>query len=834
MPHGTAVRLSPTPTPEEGRFPPGTILAQRYRVSARLGKGGMGEVFRATDLLLGQSVALKFLPQTLNGSVAALERLRGEVRVTRQISHPNVCRVYDIGEADGQTFLTMEFIDGENLASLLRRIGRLPPVKALEIARRLCAGLAAAHEKGVLHRDLKPANVMIDGRGQVLITDFGLASLATGVSCTDARSGTPAYMAPEQLAGVEVTQRSDIYSTGLLLFELFAGTPPHQAVDREQLEKLRRLPAPALADLVPEVDPAIDRVVARCLDPNPGNRPQTALAVAAALPGGDPLAAALAMGETPSPDLVAAAEPAESMRPPVAGSCLAALLILMLLNAWIPGRISMLAPYAADIEPDAMAQTARDILRKLGYPSRPAWSEWSLAVDDAEFSTLSRLDRSAILRRVSQDPPVYFWYRASPHPMVSTNPFHPYATVDNPPLAEPGMLRLRLNRERHLQSLNAIPLDLDGSANDPAQMFEWRGLFDAAGLDPERFEPAIPISTPPSAFDTRAAWREKNAGDPLRVEAAAWHGRPVYFISRRSSAAIPSSAQQRGAAYTMYVVVLLTLILALSWHNLRRGRGDRRGAYRFGLFILAAAFVRIAMMAPLTTGILGFQVFVAIAGNALWASVTSAMGYLALEPFVRRRWPRALIASTRLLNGKFRDPVVAQHLLAGLLCGAVVLLSVEILIFVEYGTLPPGWPYLLFPGVRHAVQGILSVAIHAASETPWLFCLLFVAVTICRNRWLGACITGAILATPFVWGPNTPILGLIIVPLLAFGLMLFALRYGLFALVVAAFVVDLRDFPLTLDSSAFYFGSSLAAIATVIGLGAYGYRNAVAGQRLWS
>ena len=107
-----------------------------------------------------------------------LARFHAEVRIARQVSHPNVCRVYDIGEADGSTFLSMEYVDGENLHSLLRRIGRLPPDKAVEIARKLCAGLAAAHDKGVLHRDLKPANIMIDGRGQVLIADFGLAALA--------------------------------------------------------------------------------------------------------------------------------------------------------------------------------------------------------------------------------------------------------------------------------------------------------------------------------------------------------------------------------------------------------------------------------------------------------------------------------------------------------------------------------------------------------------------------------------------------------------------------------------------------------------------------------
>src|SRR5579872_7468822 len=151
----------------EGRFLPGRLLAGRYRIIALLGKGGMGEVYRADDLTLGQPVALKFLPEETMKDEAALERFRNEVRIARRVSHPNVCRVYDVGEVEAHTFFTMEYVDGEDLATLLRRIGRLPEDKALDMARQLCAGLSAAHAKGVLHRDLKPANIMLDGRGQV-------------------------------------------------------------------------------------------------------------------------------------------------------------------------------------------------------------------------------------------------------------------------------------------------------------------------------------------------------------------------------------------------------------------------------------------------------------------------------------------------------------------------------------------------------------------------------------------------------------------------------------------------------------------------------------------
>jgi serine/threonine-protein kinase len=160
----------------------------------------------------------------------------------------------------------------------------------VEIARRLCAGLAAAHDKGVLHRDLKPGNIMIDGRGQVRIMDFGLARLAEETRGAEMRNGTPAYMAPEQSAGREVSVRSDLYALGLVLFEMFTGK-------RAFPDDHNHAPIRSSSSTGNEVDPAVERIVLRCLEPEPRNRPASALAVAAALPYGDPLAEALAAGK---------------------------------------------------------------------------------------------------------------------------------------------------------------------------------------------------------------------------------------------------------------------------------------------------------------------------------------------------------------------------------------------------------------------------------------------------------------------------------------------------------------------------------------------------------
>jgi predicted Ser/Thr protein kinase len=364
-PHSGTSRLSSSSgtTRSDSRFLPGTVLASRYRIVSLLGKGGMGEVYRADDLTLDQAVALKFLPESVAGSESAVTRFKNEVRIARQVSHANVCRVFDVGEIDGYVFLSMEYVDGEDLGSLLRRIGRLPADKALEISRKLCAGLAAAHEKGVLHRDLKPSNVMLDSRGHVLLTDFGLAGLADELTGAEVRNGTPQYMAPEQLSGKEVTVRSDLYSLGLVLYEIFTGKRPFEADSLADLVRAQTdTKPPSISTLVRDLDPAVERVIQRCLDAEPSRRPASALAVAAVLPGGDPLAAALAAGETPSPEMVAAAGEGVGLSPRIAIALLT-MVVLGLAGNYILGvRKGALEQINPPYSPEVLAQKGKHFL----------------------------------------------------------------------------------------------------------------------------------------------------------------------------------------------------------------------------------------------------------------------------------------------------------------------------------------------------------------------------------------------------------------------------------------------------------------------------------------
>src|SRR5579863_6853906 len=405
----------------EGRFVPGMLVAGRYRIISLLGRGGMGEVYRADDLSLGQAVALKFLPQAANDE-QTLERFRNEVRIARRISHPNVCRVYDIGQADRQVFLSMEYVDGEDLSSLLRRIGRLPSDKAIQMARKICAGLAAAHDKGVLHRDLKPSNIMLDGRGEILIMDFGLAGVAHEIE--DVRSGTPAYMAPEQLSGKEVTARSDIYSLGLVLYELFTGKPAFLGYTRDEIIRVRRtstLHRPST--LVRDIDPTVERAILRCLADDPEDRPGTALMVSAALPGGDPLAAALAAGETPSPQLVAAAGETAGMPVRPALIAAAAALIGLIACFVIGARIGVASRMDLPYSPEVLSQRARDIVRQLGYTAAPVDSVSGMSYKDDYLEYLDHAggehpDWDAVFK--SRPAVLNFWQRGSPDYMVAT------------------------------------------------------------------------------------------------------------------------------------------------------------------------------------------------------------------------------------------------------------------------------------------------------------------------------------------------------------------------------------------------------------------------------
>ena len=835
-------------TADEGRFAPGTLLLERYRIIALLGRGGMGEVYRATDLKLGQPVALKFLPEATAGDARALERFRNEVRIARQVSHPNVCRVYDIGELDGMQFLSMEYVDGEDLGSLVRRIGRLPADKALEIARKLCAGLAAAHDKGVLHRDLKPANIMLDGRGQGLITDFGLAALSGQIQAHEIRHGTPAYMAPEQLAGKEVTPASDIYSLGLVLYEIFAGKRAFEADTLDGLLKQEESSAPtSLVTLVKEIDPAIERVILRCLAPDPRHRPASALAVAAALPGGDPLAAALAAGETPSPDLVAASGSSEGLRPPVAMALLGGVIVALIAAALLNGKADLLAKIPFENSTDVLTVKAREIAQKLGYRDRPAGSAsgFEYSYDYAQYVPKHDPSRTR-WSHIGEGRPdlVRFWYRQSPRYFdpgyeLQVSPSHPHINVS-------GEVLLLLDTEGRLLYLSAMPPQVDQSTGPPPPS-DWNALFAAAALDPARFQPAEPQWLPEVGFDSRAAWTGAfpNAPKiPLRVEAASWRGKPVYFHLigpwtrpwRMREA--ETSAGARAAEIVVLTIICLVFIVAalMARRNVRLNRSDVRGAARLGGFMFLVYMLKYAFSMDHIPNDGELGLIVDAMSEALFAAALMWVLYLALEPIVRRRWPQTIVSWSRILGGKLRDPLVGGDILIGVAFGlfwVLVLQGAAVIGWNLGGLLEPNGMSVA-SGIRHLTASALGHIAGGVMFAFGTFLLMFLLRWILRRDWLAAGSFVAIFMLVSGLSSSERLVSLPVAALVYGAFVLLLLRYGIFPLVVSIFTADfLLAAPLTLDFSAWYIASSLTALLAVLAVAFYGFRCTVAGQRLF-
>ena len=848
---------------DHGRFAPGTRVGDRYRIVGRLGVGGMGEVYRADDLKLGQPVALKFLPESVERDPVRMDRLTTEIRTARQISHPNVCRVYDVGEVDGRRFLTMEYVDGEDLKGLLRRIGRLPEDKGLEIARQICAGLAAIHDRGVLHRDLKPANVMLDGRGKARLTDFGLATPAATAGKDGEIAGTPAYMAPEQLTGQPLSVASDMYALGLVLFELFTGERVHK---HDRLEEARAGKRGAQASVTlttsgsgPKLNPIIQRVLERCLDPDPKRRPQSAIVVAAALPGGDPLAAALAAGETPSPQMVAASGSEGGLSFKVAVPLLMLLVAGLLTCLWQEGRWSYAARVPFPNSPEILAGKAREMLVRLGYGEPPADSAAGFRSDDAGYgSWLNERDKSQTRWRhiASVRPPrVRFWHRSSREPMTPLEYFGGSAggglavTPDDPPMTAVGMTYLQLDPQGRLVSLDAVV----GETIDPAARgrgADWPALFREAGLDIAAFKPATPEWVSRSAADATAAWTGPGADDTgaeLRVEAAAFQGRPVFFrlIGPWTKPSSDQSASDDGAGELVAQIIGFTIILGvplsaigLSLRNVRLGRTDTRGATR-----LAVAAGAVTFVGALVGTRFGGDPFLYVETGFLlasWAAFAAFMSwtlYAALEPYVRRQWPQMLISWSRLLDGRWRDSLVGRDILVGVVLALAMNIVQE---FQDDILLWRGEPPLLSAAAR-MWQGLpVTVAdvLGTIPEAVWIalgIAMMLVLLRLMLRSKIAAAIGFVVIMTvPDAFGSDDPLVAVPFQVLMLGVWVAIATRFGLVMLATFFLVDGLSsggDFGGGFASPSFAQSSVVFKMATVAALGVFGFYAATRGRK---
>ncbi|MBK8285822.1 MAG: serine/threonine protein kinase [Ahniella sp.] len=266
----------------------GSVFGGRYEILSELGAGGMGVVYKARDLELDDVVALKMLRGAGLMDEESLERLKIEIKLARRITHPNVLRTFDFGEVNGRPYISMEYVRGMTLRYLLKQAGRIPFSAGLRIAKQLCAGLAAAHEVGVLHRDIKPENLILEQSGNAKLMDFGIARPARRSEPGQTRQGmfvgTPHYASPEQLAGDEVDFRADVYSTGVLLCEMFCGKLPFNGANTMEIYMAQMQQTPIKpSDYWPEIPEDLEEVILKCIAKSADDRYQTVAELGVAL-----------------------------------------------------------------------------------------------------------------------------------------------------------------------------------------------------------------------------------------------------------------------------------------------------------------------------------------------------------------------------------------------------------------------------------------------------------------------------------------------------------------------------------------------------------------------
>ena len=773
----------------------------------------MGEVYRADDLRIGQPVALKLLAVQGPRDEEQLRRFVAEVRLARHIAHPNVCRVYDIAKAEEWHYLSMEYVDGETLASLLRRIGRMPPEKATDIARQLCAGLAAAHDVGVLHRDIKPSNIMIDSRGRARLMDFGLA-VAAGESLAGEIAGTPAYMSPEQLAGDRVTEQSDLYSLGLVLYELFIGRPLFPVGSLEDRLRYASDP-PALGDSLREFGAGIDGIVRACLARAPTSRPASAQALQAGIPGGDLLMQAAAEGRLLSPDMLAVAGQTGSLSPFAGWGLLAATLMGMLIIASRAADVTGLHPAVLPKPPEVLVDRARDIV---------AVTDGTLTRADSEYWFTPR------------PPEIRFFYRQSAAPLVPLNLFRVVTEADPAPTV-PGMASVIIDTSGRLLRYEAIGNQQAPAAASP----DWAALFAQAGLDIRDYAPEASARAAPVAHDTRFAWRGRQDG-ALQIVAATLNGHVAYFEAFRNEpiareARSPMSSGRPGIGEVVLwslIVVVFVVAGMLARSHMRRGEGDRRGALALSIFIAGGNLVLGLLHAhhvPLGVEELSY-VFSVTAWALFWGVLTWLL-YMGLEPLLRKTWPAAIVSWARLLSGRWRDPLVGRDLLLGSVAGVA---NVGIMLVFFRWFPRPAPDLLITPALDslRSVRAFTNILVFNLLDSVMLalgglFVLLLIRRLV-RNDWVAALIYAIVVMPLSAIGPAQSLTEATIRSLAIMGVaMLVALRLGLLAFATMQLVEHfVLRFPVTLDRDAWYFGSSTMALIVLGVLATYGCVVAVA------
>lgn len=825
-------------------FSTGDVVAERYRIVSRLGEGGMGRVYRAEDMRLHQTVALKFLPRLHMLDPSWRGRVEREVKLAREVAHPHVCRLYDLGEIDGLPCISMEYVDGEDLGSLLRRVGRVTGQRAIDLARQICAGLAAAHVHGVLHRDLKPANVMIDGKGLARLTDFGLAVQIGQVDRAEIRAGTPRYMAPEQLAGIEVSERSDLYSVGLVLYELFTGQPAFTADNPAQYLKLHRTEdPPEPSKIVSTIDPQVEAVILACMAKDPAKRPPSALHVAAALPGGDLLASAIDAGQIPTREMLAAAAAVGSIRPRAVPWLAAGAVVLFVLAVLIGRGSHPIAQHGGALAPDILRERAREVIRGAGYPSIQTECEgrFVFAGDlDAPQGEPVRNGWIHALPHYSVTSLLYVYREWKPTGTTNVSVRFPFVSSSRSIIAceapAGGMIVVLDGRGRllHFESRRAASPENSASESPP----DWAAIAKLSTLPSAAFaQHAADASTAGMTAGSRD-WVQvqgTDAADELLVQLKSSAGQLRYFTLCPANAngvgdATSSDSRRRLASLGRNGVFLLLLFAALpaAWRNLKR-RGDVGGAVRLGATVVLLRLTgQLLSIQSVADGPASVEKITTAVASSLCEGAILAIFYLALECAARRYWPRVLGSWSRLLAGHVRDPIVGRDVLIGCVVGAfwglLVMVDRQLPIWLgwsarEQARLARGLDSLL--GARFALDGALDSVISGLYQGLTALMLLVVFKWLVgRKTWLIMGLTWCLATVMYAPNATHPFTAWTLMAIGGVGVAVVVLmRFGLVTLLTGLLLVGMiGTFPILLDAGSWYAGYGLFSATITLGL----------------
>jgi serine/threonine-protein kinase len=702
---------------------------------------------------------------------------------------------------------------------------------------------------------------MVDGRGRVRIMDFGLAGFADELRGRKDQAGTLAYMAPEQLAGKGPTTRSDVYSLGLVMYELLTGRRAYESKDLNELRDLQAAgPPPAPSTLVSDLDPVIERVVMWCLAYDPLERPSSGHAVSGALPGADPLAAAIAAGETPSPEMVAAAGGRGALSKGLGVSLLIMVLIGFAVIAIMSDRIALYRLAEPPKRPVVLADIAAGVLADVGYDDQAPHSAYMFFRNNGLIDHIADTDSSADRwQGLARSRPTAYglWYRAAEEPMVPVNLSNGRTSWSDPPLDEEGMARLMVDQTGRLTRLEIVP-PWRVAETESTGLVNWDALFSHAEIDPGSVRETTPIWQPLLPVDERRAWEGTYAeGDsrPFRIEAGSLDGRPVYFrIFDTSSLELllaeeeDESGPGRSSVLNMILSALSLILIGaclglptfFGWRNIRAGRADTGSAFRLGLVAGLLTFASGTLMGSFagSVGPAVAQIFVGAAMSLLIGTLLG-LGYLAAEPYLRRYWPDLLISWTRMMAGRFRDPRVGRDVLIGAAAAMVLVLLMIV------GTIAPTWfgapttrPSTIRPealmGGRYALGLFVNVSFVLIPIVTVLVLLLFLLIL--RRKWIAVVVAfGLMVMTMISPGPGdlqnlgdlvSYLMGVLI---LALGLITL-IRFGMLAYVAMFFVFFHMEYPITLDTSAWYSSTSILAVLALIAVVIYAFRVATSGR----